>query len=82
MKKLLIALNLILLISLSVNAQEKKKYALYSVAFYNMENLFDYTHDQGKDDYEYLPRRQKQLGFNQICIQAKEYVRSAWHAGT
>jgi hypothetical protein len=55
MKKLLIALNLLLLFSLSVNSQDKKKYALYSVAFYNMENLFDYTHDQGKDDYEYLP---------------------------
>lgn len=55
MKKLLIALNLLLLFSLSINAQEKKKYALYSAAFYNLENLFDYTHDQGKDDYEYLP---------------------------
>jgi len=54
MKKLLIVLNLLLLFSLSSNAQGKK-YALYSAAFYNLENLFDYTHDQGKDDYEFLP---------------------------
>ena len=54
MKKLLIVLNLLLLLSLSSNAQGKK-YALYSAAFYNLENLFDYTHDQGKDDYEFLP---------------------------
>ncbi len=37
-----------------VHAQEKKD-TLYSVAFYNMENLFDTIHDVGKDDYEYLP---------------------------
>ena len=25
------------------------------VAFYNLENLFDTIHDEGKNDYEYLP---------------------------
>lgn len=34
---------------------EQKKYALYGVAFYNLENLFDTLHDEGKNDYEYLP---------------------------
>lgn len=28
---------------------------LYSVAFYNLENLFDTIHDSGKNDYEFLP---------------------------
>ena len=25
------------------------------VAFYNLENVFDTIHDEGKNDYEYLP---------------------------
>ena len=28
---------------------------LYSVAFYNLENLFDTIHDGGKNDYDFLP---------------------------
>ena len=39
---------------LSAFAQEKK-YAMYAVGFYNLENLFDTIHDEGKNDYEYLP---------------------------
>ena len=35
--------------------QQPKRYALYGVAFYNLENLFDTLHDAGKNDYEYLP---------------------------
>lgn len=33
----------------------QKRYALYGVAFYNLENCFDTLHDAGKNDYEYLP---------------------------
>lgn len=58
MKKLLIIFNLLLIFSLTASAQEKKqekKFALYSVAFYNLENLFDTIHDKGKQDFEYLP---------------------------
>lgn len=58
MKKLLILLNLLLLLSFSIHSQESKKekrFALYSVAFYNLENLFDTIHDSGKKDFEYLP---------------------------
>lgn len=35
-------------------AQEQKG-TVYGVAFYNLENLFDTKHDEGKKDYEYLP---------------------------
>ena len=28
---------------------------MYSIGFYNLENLFDTQHDEGKNDYEYLP---------------------------
>ncbi len=37
------------------DAAQQKRYALYGVAFYNLENLFDTLHDAGKNDYEYLP---------------------------
>lgn len=59
MKKLIIALNLLLLATVGGQAQGSGK-GLYSVAFYNLENLFDTLHDVGKDDYEYLPDAAKE----------------------
>lgn len=38
----------------TASAQEKR-YEVYSVGFYNLENLFDTIHDPGKNDYEFLP---------------------------
>ncbi|WP_300724485.1 endonuclease/exonuclease/phosphatase family protein [uncultured Bacteroides sp.] len=38
----------------SVYARGKKE-VVYGVAFYNLENMFDTKHDEGKNDYEYLP---------------------------
>ncbi len=35
--------------------QEKSSYRVSCIAFYNLENLFDTIHDEGKNDYEYLP---------------------------
>lgn len=54
MKKLFIAIAALLLTSLTASAQ--KKYSCYAVGFYNQENLFDYTHDEGKNDYEFTPQ--------------------------
>ncbi|WP_452222743.1 endonuclease/exonuclease/phosphatase family protein [Lacinutrix chionoecetis] len=34
----------------SVNAQEEKKYKIHTVAFYNLENLFDTVNDTEKND--------------------------------
>ena len=36
-------------------AQAQKRYSVYGIGFYNLENLFDTCHDAGKNDYEYLP---------------------------
>jgi hypothetical protein len=41
------------LFSLASSAQQKLQG--YAVGFYNLENLFDYTHDEGKKDYDFLP---------------------------
>ncbi len=38
----------------SLSAQQKR-FELYAVGFYNLENLFDTIHDEGKNDYEFLP---------------------------
>ena len=40
--------------TLNALAQEKK-YSMYAIGFYNLENLFDTLHDEGHNDYEYLP---------------------------
>jgi endonuclease/exonuclease/phosphatase family metal-dependent hydrolase len=40
--------------TLTAQAQEKK-FSVYAIGFYNLENLFDACHDAGKNDYEYLP---------------------------
>ena len=55
MKKLLTMVGALLLLS-TMNAQaQQKKFSVYAVGFYNLENLFDTCHDAGKNDYEYLP---------------------------
>ncbi len=37
------------------NVSAQKKYAVYGIGFYNLENLFDIQHDEGKNDYDFLP---------------------------
>ena len=54
MKKHMLFLAFTLLLSVSA-AHAQKRYSVYGVGFYNLENLFDTTHDEGKNDYEYLP---------------------------
>ncbi len=54
MKKIFLFVILITFLSSGVSAQQKK-FNLYAIGFYNLENLFDTIHDEGKNDYEYLP---------------------------
>lgn len=53
MKKHLLLFALLLLVCTGVSAQ--KKFAAYAIGFYNQENLFDTCHDEGKNDYQFLP---------------------------
>jgi hypothetical protein len=50
--KIYVIAALAVMLAANVNAQEK---LIRCVAFYNLENLFDTLHDEGKNDYEYLP---------------------------
>lgn len=52
---LLLALTTTMSFTTVPGRQPAKRYAMYGVAFYNIENLFDTLHDAGKNDYEYLP---------------------------
>jgi hypothetical protein len=54
MKKYLTFIALALFLGAGA-AHAQKKYSVYGVGFYNLENLFDTCHDEGKNDYEYLP---------------------------
>jgi len=47
--KLLLSITLIIAF-VGVNAQEEKKYKIHTVAFYNLENLFDTVNDTEKND--------------------------------
>ena len=53
MKRQTLLIVALLLLALTVAAQ--KKYNVYGVGFYNLENLFDTCHDEGKNDYDFLP---------------------------
>lgn len=65
MRKLGFLLTLFVLVCTMSRAQNKavvKRYAMYGVAFYNLENLFDTLHDAGKNDYEFLPNGTNKWG--------------------
>ena len=55
MKKLSMLLLLLLLAGATVAKAQGGRYSVYAVGFYNLENLFDTEHDEGKNDYEFLP---------------------------
>ena len=62
---LIFGVALMLAMTTALNAQEKAPVQptaeennvqyVRCIAFYNLENLFDTIHDEGKNDYEYLP---------------------------
>ena len=52
LKSFLVALLAIMTVGGYANTREMQ---IRCVAFYNLENLFDTIHDEGKNDYEYLP---------------------------
>ncbi len=56
MKKLLFLLLFVIAGSQAfAQSPAEKRYSLYGVCFYNLENLFDTIHAPGKNDFEYLP---------------------------
>ena len=54
-RRVLFYLLILTLFVPSSQACARKKPGRHVVGFYNVENLFDTTHDKGKNDYDYLP---------------------------
>ena len=59
MKKRLLTVLFIFLAVMAAFAQGKGRTSRV-IGFYNLENLFDTYHDEGKNDYQYLPDGQNQ----------------------
>ena len=86
MKKLLYTLLIVLLAAPVAMGAGKKSYV---IGFYNLENLFDTYHDEGKNDEEYLPdganqwteaKYAKKLKNMASVIRAMKEENKAWHA--
>ena len=87
MKKISIyVLILALLLPAGASAQRNRSYV---IGFYNLENLFDTYHDEGKNDYEYLPdganqwtevKYEKKLHNMASVIRAMHDDNKVWHA--
>ena len=87
MKRILtLALLLLVIAPASALSQGRKSYV---IGFYNLENLFDTYHDEGKNDYEYLPdganewtefKYEKKLANMAQVIRAMKDENKAYHA--
>ena len=86
MKRLITLLSLLVLLAPVSFAQGRKSYV---IGFYNLENLFDTYHDEGKNDYEYLPdganewtdyKYAKKLSNMARVIRAMRDENNAYHA--
>lgn len=77
-----------LLLALSPFRAEAQKVKGHVIGFYNLENLFDTYHDDGKNDYQFLPdgqnewteaRYAKKLGNMAKVIKAMKEDNGCWH---
>ena len=81
MKRTLLLFAVLLTISISANAQEKK-FLAYGIGFYNLENLFDITHDEGKNDQEFLPDGGNKWGELKYSHKLRNMARALADMGT
>ena len=81
-----IAISAVLALSPAAFAQKVQK--SHVIGFYNLENLFDTYHDEGKNDYEYLPeganqwteaKYRKKLHNMAEVIRAMKDDNKVWH---
>ena len=86
MKKTIILFLAFVLLPALASAQRDRSYV---IGFYNLENLFDTYHDEGKNDYEYLPdganqwtevKYEKKLHNMASVIRAMRDDNKVWHA--
>ena len=83
---MIVAVAAVFLLAPSAGAQKVQK--THVIGFYNLENLFDTYHDEGKNDYEYLPeganqwtevKYRKKLHNMAEVIRAMKDENKVWH---
>ena len=88
MKKIYYLTTILLVLAVS-SCRLEAKGKHYVIGFYNLENLFDTYHDEGKNDYEYLPdganewtdaKYQKKLHNMARVIASMKEDNHQWHA--
>ena len=88
MKRYIYILIAVLLVAAPWRA-DAARHRSYVIGFYNLENLFDTVHDEGKNDYQFLPDGQnqwteakyaKKLHNMATVIRAMKEDNGAWHA--
>ena len=75
-------LLLTIMCTVAVNAMAQKKYSVYGVGFYNVENLFDTCHDVGKRDFEYLPNGSNRWNARKYKSKLRNMSRALAELGT
>lgn len=87
MKRIILFIASLILASAPFNAEAQKSRS-HVIGFYNLENLFDTYHDEGKNDYQFLPdgqnqwteaRYQKKLSNMAQVIKAMKEDNGCWH---
>ena len=83
MKKLFLFMALLFVFGIRVaDAQEQKKFSVYGIGFYNQENLFDTMHDEGKNDYQFLPDGQYKWNETKYSHKLRNMARALADMGT
>ena len=82
MKKTFVLLVLMLAVAVSATRAQERKFAVYGVGFYNLENLFDTCHDAGKNDYQFLPDGMYKWGGLKYSHKLKNLARVLSEMGT
>ena len=79
---LLILLVALTIISWRPEIKQDRTLQVYGVAFYNLENLFDTIHDEGKNDYENLPDGTNKWGALKYTSKLKNMAQVLANLGT
>ena len=80
-KPLLLLLSLLLVVAACAASHGHRK-ALYAIGFYNLENLFDTCHDEGKNDYEFLAEGSYQWTADKYAHKLRNMARVLSEMGT
>ena len=80
MKKTIIMLMLLTVVVQSAIGRRVR--SVYGIGFYNLENLFDTCHDEGKNDYDFLPTGKYEWNTEKYTCKLRNMARAIADMGT